>query len=498
MIEKILSYTKGFLKPRKPRSHAFRTYGRDVHGIAKSAVSPAALETCRALRAKGFEAYIVGGAVRDLITGHRPKDFDVVTNATPEEIKRAMRRAIIIGRRFRLVHVLYGKETIECSTFRALNGAGVKKDASGRVINDNDFGEMWEDAARRDFTINALFYDPSDETVIDYHDGMDDIRNGIVRMIGKPEERYREDPVRMLRAIRIASKLDYEIEKETLAPIAKLSPLLKNVPQARLFDEALKLLTCGQSLTCMKALRSAKLDRYILPSLSVALNYENGRAFLELAMRRTDERIQAGKKVSPSFLFATLLWPAVCHRYREAVTMTSPMRAITEAGRAVLDKHAEQMEIQARITADILFIWQMQVRLTYRARKTTIDLPYAPKFRASYDFLMLRSHLGYVDEKLVDWWKNFQDADLEARGAMIEEAVYDKTVFEAISEREAPLPEAPKATARKPRTASKAKKPEAPKQEEPARTEEAPKETKVKKPVRRAPRRKAAPKARKE
>lgn len=444
MLKKIFSYTRQILKGSGPASPTFKTITKDVHGINKKAVSEAALETCRVLKSKGFEAYIVGGAVRDLITHHRPKDFDVVTNATPEQIKRAMRRAIIIGRRFRLVHVLYGKETIECSTFRALNGKGVRKDAAGRVINDNDFGQMWEDAARRDFTINALFYDPSSETVIDYHDGMADIKRGLVRMIGDPTTRYREDPVRMLRAVRIASKLGYEIEKETLAPIAKLSPLIRNVPQARLFDEALKLLTCGHSMACMEALREAKLDTYILPALSVALQYDFGKAFLDFAMRRTDERIQAGKKVSPSFLFATLLWPSVCRRYRDTIDDSSPMKAMTEAGRWVLDKHAEQMEIQSRITSDILFIWQMQVRLCYRGRKTTIDLPHAPKFRASYDFMLLRSLLGFVPEDLVDWWKRFQESSDEARCAMIEEAIYDKTVFEPISLKEAPVIEKPK------------------------------------------------------
>lgn len=426
MIKTLISRVTDFFRGKPGAGTRYKSYGPSVHGIVPSDVSPAAVRTCQILQKKGFKAYIVGGAVRDLITRHKPKDFDVVTDATPEQIKACMRRAIIIGRRFRLVHVLWGKETIECATFRALHGSSVRKDAYGRIVSDNDFGEMWEDAARRDFAINALFYDPVTQSVIDYNDGMQDIQNKVVRMIGDPETRYTEDPVRMLRAVRIAAKLNYTIEPHTLEPISRLSYLLQNVPQARLFDEALKLLTCGNSIKCMRALRDAGLDRYILPSLSSALRYDFGQDFLTVAMERTDERISLGKKVSPSFLFATLLWPAVANKYREFSQSSSPMNAMTLAGQWVLAKHSEQMQIQSKIASDMLFIWQMQVRMCYRARKTTVDLPAAPKFRASFDFLSLRQTLGYVRKELVAWWNKFQAAGEEERLAMIDTAVYEK------------------------------------------------------------------------
>ncbi len=422
MLKKIIGYTKELFTTKKHHiNQTPRVITREEHGINPRHVSYEAIKTIRNLQNAGYEAYLVGGAVRDLLLGVTPKDFDVVTNATPEQIKRCQRRAIIIGRRFRLVHVMFGREVIECSTFRALQGEGVKKDSHGRVVSDNVFGEMWEDAARRDFTINALFYDPVTEEVIDYHDGFKDIFAGVVRMIGEPAARYREDPVRMLRAIRIASKLDFEIEPETLAPIRSMSNLLSNVPEARLFDEAMKLLTCGKALKCIEALQSLHLYRNVIPLLDVALKEPHGEEFLMLAMQRTDERIASGKKVSPSFLFATLLWPMTHRIFEEHIARGGQqIPSMIRAGQEVLDRQCERLAIQNRFVEDIMTIWVLQIKLLKRSStKATFGLLNIPKFRAGYDFMLLRSLLGFVDKEIVDWWTLFQEVDDKTRHEMV-------------------------------------------------------------------------------
>ena len=237
-----------------------RIIGPEEHGIDPDKVSWAARRTCEILQARGFKAFVVGGAVRDLLLGVTPKDFDVATDAEPEQVKRAQRRAYIIGKRFRLVHVVFGDEIIECSTFRALDAAGVRKDANGRVVSDNVFGEMWEDAARRDFTINAMYYDPTTQQVYDYHGGFEDLKKRRLVMIGDPVERYREDPVRMMRAVRIAAKLGFTMDRDTERAIPKMARTLENVPAARLFDEMMKLFTSGHAEACLIKLRA---DGYI-------------------------------------------------------------------------------------------------------------------------------------------------------------------------------------------------------------------------------------------
>lgn len=427
MFKNIIAYTKGLFSTKTHTLPAHyvktpRVIQRDEHGIDRRLVSLEAMRTVKNLQRAGFEAYVVGGAVRDLLLGVTPKDFDVVTDATPEEVKRCQKRAIIIGKRFRLVHVMFGREKIECSTFRALEGAGVRKDRFGRVISDNVFGEMWEDAARRDFTINALYYNPTTEELIDYHNGMQDILDGVVRMIGDPEERYREDPVRMLRAVRIASKLQFKIDEATLAPISRLAPLLANVPEARLFDEAVKLLTCGRAIDCMEQLRHLGLYRNVIPLLEVALKEQKGERFLMLAMKRTDERIAIGKKVSPSFLFATLLWPLTYRHFEERISRgESQIQAMIEAGRHVLDRQCEKLAIQKRFVEDILTIWVLQIKLLRRGTKSAMGLLNIPKFRAGYDFMLLRSQLEFVDPSIVQWWTKFQEVDEETRLNMIRE-----------------------------------------------------------------------------
>ena len=360
------------------------------HGIDPKLVSFAAVRTCSILQQRGYKAYVVGGAVRDLLLGVKPKDFDVATDATPEQVKRAQRRAFIIGRRFRLVHVVFGNEIVECSTFRALDASGVRKDASGRVISDNIFGEMWEDAARRDFTINALYYDPSTGDIYDYHGGYEDIRRKTLRMIGYPQARYREDPVRMMRAVRISAKLGFKIEKSADRAIAEMAPLLGNVPAARLFDEMVKLFTCGRAEECLLKLRAAGLHRSLLPMLDVILDEPDGEKFLMLALKRTDERIAVGKKISPAFLFATLLWPQVKKRwdaYQKSSTSnkgSARAMALYSAAEEVIATQSAKLAIQCRFVADMKLIWMLQLRFERRTGKNPYTLVEHPKYRADF------------------------------------------------------------------------------------------------------------------
>ncbi len=422
MFEYVKKLVAGWTSGKKSEPNRTpRIIGSEEHGIDPQKVSWAARRTCEILHARGYKAYVVGGAVRDLLLGVTPKDFDVVTDATPEQVKRAQKRAYIIGRRFRLVHVVFGEEIIECSTFRALDAAGVRKDASGRVISDNVFGEMWEDAARRDFTINALYYDPSTQEVFDYHGGFEDISRRRLAMIGDPLVRYREDPVRMMRAVRIAAKLGFTMDKATERAIPKMARTLENVPAARLFDEVMKLFTSGHAEDCLLKLRTEGLHRSLLPMLDVILDEEEGEKFLMLALRRTDERIAVGKKISPSFLFATLLWPQVKKRW-DAYQQNQGMirsRALYAAADDVIATQCQKLAIQHRFVADIKLIWMLQLRFERRTGKNPYTLVEHPKYRAGYDFMLLRSLLGHIPSDLVRWWENFAQADADARAVMI-------------------------------------------------------------------------------
>jgi poly(A) polymerase len=419
-----------------------------AHSIDPKLVSSNATRVTKTLQDAGFKAFVVGGAVRDLLLHVKPKDFDVATNATPEEIQRLFRRAHIIGRRFRLVHVMFGADTIEVSTFRAggpapaaapvETGAPVVKvippsnrgdrraagplqlsDEHGRVLRDNVFGSQEEDAARRDFTVNALFYDPSTQTVIDYHHGVDDLNARTLRMIGDPEQRYREDPVRMLRAVRFAAKLDFSIDEATREPIARLAPLLENVPAARLFDEMLKLLMSGHALACLKRLRAEGLHHGMLPMLDVVLEQPMGERFVTLALENTDERIRVGKPTTPSFLFASLMWHEVLKRWNEGKARGEyPIPALATAMDDVLDAQTEKLAIQRRYTADMREIWGLQPRLERRVGRAPWRLIEHPRFRAGYDFLLLRAAAGEIDAGLGDWWTRFIDADSSGREAL--------------------------------------------------------------------------------
>jgi poly(A) polymerase len=407
---------------RKPRTR--RTPKRipvSQHGIDRQRVARAAIRTCETLQQAGFEAYIVGGAVRDLILGITPKDFDVATNATPDQVKSHFRRAIIIGRRFRLVHVMFGSETIETSTFRAPHTTSAPTDAHGRVLADNTFGEQHEDAARRDFTVNALYYDPCTEDVLDYHDGVRDIRQRRLRMIGDPETRYREDPVRMLRAVRFAAKLGFEIDSDTRAPIGRLADLIENVPAARLFDEMLKLLTSGHAVACIERLRAEGLHQGLLPMLDVILDQPEGLRFVMLALSRTDERVQSGKHIAPGFLFATLLWHEVLARWNRAVAAGEHKQpALDAAIDDVLSAQTEKLAIQRRFCSDMREIWTMQPRFDRRHGQSPLRLLEHLRFRAGYDFLLLRCDCGEAPSELGQWWTRLIKADADTRTTMIQ------------------------------------------------------------------------------
>ena len=423
MIHRLVTRVRSLLagKPRLRKTP--RRIAAQEHGIQREAVSRSAIRVCEVLQGAGHRAYVVGGAVRDLLLRVAPKDFDVATDATPEWVKSHFRRAIIIGRRFRLAHVMFGSETIEVSTFRAYDVGARDTDEHGRVLADNVFGEQYEDAARRDFTINALYYDPGTGEVLDYHDGVRDIRRRRLRIIGDPETRYREDPVRMLRAVRFAAKLGFEIDPATRAPIAKLAKLIENVPAARLFDEMLKLLTSGYSVACILQLRSEGLHHGLLPLLDVILRQPQGERFVMLALARTDERARAGKKVAPGFLFAALLWHEVLSKWNSRIAAGQHRIPSLEAAiEEVLESQTEKLAIQRRFTAEMREIWMLQPRFERRNGQAPLRLLEHLRLRAGYDFLLIRCAAEEAPAELGQWWTRFLHATDAERTALLQEA----------------------------------------------------------------------------
>ena len=394
--------------------------GPKEHGIDPQLVSPNALKVTQTLQDAGFKAFVVGGAVRDLLLGVKPKDFDIATNATPEQVKRLFRRAFIIGKRFQIVHVMLGQEQLEVTTFRGASSDGSPKDEHGRVLRDNTFGEQHEDAVRRDFTINAMYYDPATQTVLDYHGGIADIKGKTLRMIGAPEARYREDPVRLLRVVRFAAKLDFAIEPATSAPIKVMAPLINNVPAARVFDEMLKLLMSGQALACLQQLRKQGLHHGLLPLLDVVLEQPLGEKFVTLALANTDARIKQGKPVSPGFLFAALLWHQVLEKWTAYQTAGEyPIPALHLAADDVLNVQTEKLALQRKIASDMRDIWAMQPRFERRIGKSPYKLLEHLRLRAGYDFLLLRCASGEIDSEIGEWWTDFIAADGGGREALL-------------------------------------------------------------------------------
>ncbi|MEI6182212.1 MAG: polynucleotide adenylyltransferase PcnB [Polynucleobacter sp.] len=402
---------------------------KKAHRIDPHLLSKNAVKVTHTLQEAGFEAFIVGGAVRDLALGIGPKDFDVATNATPDQVQRLFRKARLIGRRFQIVHVtFFGKghpEIIEVSTFRALlDNAGDHVAESGRILRDNVWGSQSEDAVRRDFTINAMYYDPSSETVLDYHGGMADMQKKTLRMIGDPTKRYREDPIRMLRAIRFAAKTGFTLDTATRAPITKLSNLLQDVPSARLFDEILKLLMSGYSWAAIQGLRDAGLHHGLLPLLDHILdNGEDSKGandFVKLALANTDQRIQSGKSVSAGFLFATLLWPDLLKNWKANIAKgMSNLSALNDAMDDTIATQSSSMTIQRRLESDMCEIWSMQPRFEKRVGRYPYRLIESPRFRAAYDFMLLRCATGEQNPSLGEWWTDFIAADPAGQEALM-------------------------------------------------------------------------------
>ncbi|MFB0936496.1 MAG: polynucleotide adenylyltransferase PcnB [Propionivibrio sp.] len=422
MIRKFISRVLGRKAPGHTGDPSVIPHSK--HGIRRDAISSGSRRTVETLQENGFQAYVVGGAVRDLLAGFKPKDFDVATDATPEQVRQCFRRSRIIGRRFQIVHVMMGQETIEVTTFRGHHGQQdshrAHTDEQGRVLRDNVFGSQKEDAARRDFTVNALYYDPVAETVVDYHHGLADLKQKTLRMIGDPATRYREDPVRMLRAVRLAAKLDFAIEPATRRPIGELAELVGNIPPSRLFDEMLKLLTSGQAVKCVQQLRAEGLHHGLLPMLDVILDQPLGERFVMLALENTDRRVREGKPISPGFLFATLLWHEVLAKWEALKSQGErPIPALFQAMDEVLEVQAEKLAITRRVAGDIKDIWSVQPRFEQRSGKRPYALLEQPRFKASLDFLLLRAESGEVEAELAEWWSDFLDADGETRAAML-------------------------------------------------------------------------------
>ena len=390
-------------------------------GVSNEGVSGGAMQVIERLQSKDYHAFIVGGAVRDLLLGFKPKDFDIATNATPEQIKPLFRRAFIIGRRFRLVHVLAGAETIEVSTFRAAKDSNdTDSDEHGRILSDNIFGSQADDAARRDFTVNALYYDPVAEEIWDYLGSLKDVKARQLRLIGDPETRYREDPVRMLRAVRLSTKLGLAISTKSRTPIKRLAPLLSNVPPSRLFDEMLKLLLSGHAVATLSTLRREGLHHGLLPLLDVILEQPQGQKFIELALADTDERVREGKPVSPSFLFATLLWHDVNQAWDgRKVAGERPIPALHTAMDEILERQAEQLSIPKRFVGVMKEIWTLQPRFEQRSGQRPFRLLETERFRAAYDFLALRCKSGEMPAELAQWWLAFQNAEGAMRADLL-------------------------------------------------------------------------------
>ena len=419
-----------------------------VHGIDVNLVDERAVKVVRTLQQAGFEAYVVGGAVRDLLVGRRPKDFDVATNATPEQVKGLFRRAFIIGRRFRIVHVIHGRgrdhEVIEVSTFRAyldasdatqvggnektskaeLVGQAHAVDASGRVLRDNVWGPQIEDAARRDFTVNAMYYDPETGVVVDYHGGLADVKARLLRLIGDPATRYREDPVRIVRAVRFAAKLGFSLEPATGAPVRALSALLANVPASRLFDEMFKLLQTGHALASVDALKAQGLDHGVFPVLDAVFSQgagaETKQAFIRQALADTDRRVAEGKTVAPSFLLSCLLWHEVLAGWEAGKAAGEHViPALQAAVDAVFDARVGDISGRGKLGADMREIWMMQPRLERRQANTAYSMIEQPRFRAGFDFLRLRADVGQAPVELADWWEDFSRGSDEEREALL-------------------------------------------------------------------------------
>jgi poly(A) polymerase len=418
--------------PGRPdiRPSAPKVIPPNQHGLRREQFSSNALKVIEKLQQAGFSAFLVGGGVRDLLLKGQPKDFDVATNATPEETKRLFRNAMIIGRRFRIVHVRFGREIIEVTTFRAHHDQSVNpKDAeqsdSGMLLRDNVYGDIVSDAMRRDFSVNALYYDPSNGNLLDYTGGLADLDKRLLQMIGDPESRYREDPVRMLRAIRFSAKLGFALSPATAEPIRRLAPLVHDVPPARLFEEVLKLMLCGCATAALSLLREYSLFASLFPGTEQCLvkGDERQLKFVTQATFNTDKRIRQGKKVTPAFIYAAFLWLPLQAAVRKLMQDNKlPLNdALQQAESGVVSQQLGCTAIPKRFLIPMREIWALQLRLPRREGRKAFALLEHERFRAAYDFLLLREEVGENLDGLGLWWTRFQDANETERETMVGE-----------------------------------------------------------------------------
>lgn len=408
---------------------------RSEHPISRSDISDNALKVLYRLNKSGFEAYLVGGGVRDLLLGQKPKDFDITTNATPEQIRKLFRNCRLVGRRFRLAHIMFGPEIIEVATFRGHHDQNVSDDKNlsaqaqnGMLLRDNIFGSIEEDAIRRDFTVNSLYYNIEDFTLRDYVNGLKDLKAGVIRLIGDPETRYREDPVRMLRAVRFACKLNMSIEPKTAEPIYQLAHLLREIPSARLFEESLKLLQAGQGYATNKMLKKYGLFEQLFPVVASRFTDNSDspmEKIIEQVLKNTDFRLKNDKRVNPAFLFAVMLWYPVTE-HAEKLSQEGGLAyydAFALAMNDILDEQCRSIAIPKRITTTMRDIWLLQLRLPRRQGRRANKLMEHPKFRAAFDLLELRANVEHRNElqELALWWTDFQQANNIKQREMISE-----------------------------------------------------------------------------
>ena len=387
---------------------------RNQHRISRKSISDSALKVLYRLSKSGHRACLVGGGVRDLLLDIHPKDFDVATDATPEEVRALFKNSRIIGRRFRLVHIRFGRDIIEVATFRghAEDSPKTELDTQGRILRDNTFGDIEEDAIRRDFTVNALYYDIHDYAVLDYAGGLQDIEDRLLRMIGDAGTRYQEDPVRMLRAVRFAAKLDFEIEATAASAIHQHGHLLAAIPPARMFDEMIKLFHSGSAVRVFELLREFNLLKYLVPALNEWLQDEPSEMmldFVDQALVNTDSRVNSGQSLSPGFIFAALLWPVV----QQEANRIQPDRqkmigALAQVGETVMKRQVRHISIPRRFSQMARDIWSSQPRFHRTQGKQPLRLLAYPVFRAAYDFMCIQAMVGLMPHKLSIWWTEFQ------------------------------------------------------------------------------------------
>lgn len=410
-------------RAHKPLVDSAYIIPRNKHSISKSDISHNALKVLNRLISNGFQAYLVGGSVRDLLLHKAPKDFDVATNATPNEIKNLFRNGRIIGRRFKLVHILFHREIIEVATFRGHDAVDASQQTNerGMLVRDNVYGSLDEDAWRRDFTVNSLYYNIDDSSIVDFTGGVKDVQEKLIRMIGDPVTRYKEDPVRMLRAIRFSAKLHFKLAPETEAPFPQISHLITHVSNSRLFDEITKLYQCGEAETVQKLLIQYGLFEHLCFQTSSLLSSEYPvNALLGIALENTDTRIRDNKPVTPAFLFAVLLWfPMIECSKKLQSTGLDPLPSIEKAMSLVIAEQNKVISIPKRYSQVIREIWLLQYRFSKRMGGRAFNLLQHPRFRAAFDFMALRALAGDESMELAQWWTTFQDVDETVQAKMV-------------------------------------------------------------------------------